>query len=127
MSHSSDFLSSGTYWNLWKHDNWKPMNLVYSPSDFVVFLLCFSSSCVPYVAYVSQVSPSLIAPSVFSNVYWQFLWFLFFWLSLRFSLTLIFYILWIACLMIYSGSYENNSSPPSLQFFFIQCRNRIHY
>jgi hypothetical protein len=33
-----------------------------------VFLFCLSSSCVPNVA-VSQDCPFLIAPSVFSNVY----------------------------------------------------------
>jgi hypothetical protein len=33
-----------------------------------VFLLCFSSSCVLYVARFSGLS-ILIAPSVFSNVY----------------------------------------------------------
>jgi hypothetical protein len=34
----------------------------------VVFLLCFSSSCVPFVASFSGLS-NLIAFSVFSNVY----------------------------------------------------------
>ena len=37
----------------------------------VVFLLCFSSSCVPYVASYSELSFFFIAPSVFSDVYLQ--------------------------------------------------------
>ena len=35
----------------------------------VVFLFCFSSSCVPYVAIFSEFSFFFIVPSVFSNVY----------------------------------------------------------
>jgi hypothetical protein len=35
----------------------------------VVFLLCFSSSCLPYVASLSENYPFVIDPAVFSNVY----------------------------------------------------------
>jgi hypothetical protein len=36
---------------------------------YVVFLFCFSSYCVPYVANFSGLSIFFISPSVFSNVY----------------------------------------------------------
>ena len=42
--------------------------LVVSNTYCVVFLFCFSSSCVPYIASFSGF-PFLIIPSVFSNVY----------------------------------------------------------
>ena len=44
---------------------------------------------------VSLDCPFLIAPSVFSNVYLQFLWIVHFWLPLRYSLTFICQFLWI--------------------------------
>jgi hypothetical protein len=37
----------------------------------VVFLFCFSSSCVPYAARFSGLSFFFNSPSVFSNVYLQ--------------------------------------------------------
>ena len=49
------------------------MRIVMSNTYCVVFLLCFSSSCVPYVASFSRLS-ILIVPSVFSNVYFIFCW-----------------------------------------------------
>jgi hypothetical protein len=45
--------------------------IVASNTYCVVFFVCFSSSCVPYVASFSGLS-ILIAPSVFSNVYLPF-------------------------------------------------------
>jgi hypothetical protein len=39
-----------------------------SNTYYAVFLLCFSSPCVPYLP-VSLDFPCLIAPSVFSNTY----------------------------------------------------------
>jgi hypothetical protein len=42
--------------------------IVVSNTYCFVFLLCCSSSCVPYVSSFSELS-FLIAPSVFSNVY----------------------------------------------------------
>jgi hypothetical protein len=75
----------------------------------VQHILCFSSYCVPYVASFSRFSifdcpfgilqrlftvsldgTFLIANSVFSNVYLQFLWTVHFWLSIRYSLTFIY-------------------------------------
>jgi hypothetical protein len=44
------------------------LGIAVSDTYCVVFLLCFSSSCVRYVASLSVLS-FLIAPSVFSNVY----------------------------------------------------------
>jgi hypothetical protein len=44
--------------------------IVESKTYYLVFLFCFSSSCVPYVASFSGWS-FLIDPSVFSNVYYQ--------------------------------------------------------
>ena len=55
--------------------------IVVSNTYCFVFLLCFSSSCVPYDF------PFLIIPSVSSNVCLQFLWIFHFWLSLRYPLT----------------------------------------
>jgi len=46
------------------------LRVVVSNTYCVVFLLCFSSSCVPYIAS-SLDCPFLIAPSVFSDVYYQ--------------------------------------------------------
>jgi len=44
------------------------LRMVVSNTYCVVFLLCLSKSCVPYVASFSD-CPFLITPSVFSNVY----------------------------------------------------------
>jgi hypothetical protein len=49
------------------------MRIVMSNTYCVVFLLWFSSSCVPYVASFSRLS-ILIVPSVFSNVYLILCW-----------------------------------------------------
>ena len=46
------------------------LRIVVSNTYCVVFLICFSSSCVPYVLIFSGLS-ILIAPSVFSNVYFH--------------------------------------------------------
>ena len=46
------------------------LHSVVSNTYCVVFLFCFSSSCVPYVASFSRF-PILIVPSLFSNVYLQ--------------------------------------------------------
>ena len=53
-------------------------------------VLCFSFACLLFVYPLLPVSldcPFFIVPSVFSNVYLQFLWFLHFLLSPRYSLT----------------------------------------
>ena len=74
------------------------LRLVVSNTCCVMFLFCFSLSCVPYVAGFSGLS-CLIAPSVFSNVYvmsmfcrslffFRPLCCLFFWLPLWYSLFL---------------------------------------
>jgi hypothetical protein len=50
--------------------------IVVSNPYYVVFLFCFSSYCVPYVANFSGLSIFFISPSVFSNVYLLRLWFI---------------------------------------------------
>jgi hypothetical protein len=60
--------------------------VVCPPYIVLLVLICLSSSMLP----VSLDCPFLIVPSIFSNVYVQFLWIVHFFLPLRYSLTFIY-------------------------------------
>jgi hypothetical protein len=55
----------------------------------IVLCFCFVCLRLVWILSVSLYCPFLIAPSVFSNVYLQFLCIVHFWLPLRYSLTFI--------------------------------------
>ena len=66
--HYSTYFSS-IFSKSFHYSAWVSSIFLVSNTYCVVFLFCFSSSCVPYVAIFSELSFFLIVPSLFSNVY----------------------------------------------------------